>query len=75
MFLGQGHLRRAVVENLRHYNAESQHQGIGNEPIAGLPRIGTDNVIVTEGLGGMLRHYARADREETGQRQARKGSN
>ncbi len=40
VLLGEGHLRRAVGEHVQHYNAERPHQGIGNEPIAGPPRIG-----------------------------------
>ena len=60
VLLGTGHLRRAVDDYVRHYNAERPHQGIGNRLIAGLPALGTGDVVTHERLGGLLRHYERA---------------
>ena len=60
VLLGTGHLRRAVDEYVRHYNAERPHQGIGNRPIAGQPAAGKGDAVTHERLGGLLRHHERA---------------
>ena len=59
--LGEGHLRRAVGEFVRHYHGERPHQGLGGRLIAaddGLRR--TDGQVkCRERLGGMLNFYYR----------------
>jgi putative transposase len=60
--IGEGHLRRAVREYVKHYHGERNHQGIGNCLIDSsrneLPRNGT--IECRERLGGLLRYYRRA---------------
>ncbi len=57
--LGERHLKLAIKENVEHYNAERNHQGIGNRLIR--PKIlSLDGEISwTERLGGMLKYYSR----------------
>ena len=59
--LGERHLQRLVQEYVAHYNAERNHQGIGNrlieEPEGGLPRDGP--IQCRNRLGGMLNYYYR----------------
>jgi hypothetical protein len=46
---------------MRHYHAERNHQGLGNELIAGAPTPANTNGRVErrERLGGVLNFYAR----------------
>ncbi|MCP5041471.1 MAG: transposase family protein [bacterium] len=53
-------LERSVNESVTHYNLERPHQGVGNELIAGSKDSGNGEVIVSERLGGLLKHYHRA---------------
>ena len=58
--LGEGHLRVAVREFVRHYHEERPHQGLDNELIA--PKttvIGTGQMKCRERLGGLLKFYYR----------------
>ncbi len=59
--LGERHLRKLVYEYVAHYNAERNHQGLGNrlieEPPGGLPRDGP--IQCRKRLGGMLNYYYR----------------
>jgi transposase InsO family protein len=57
---GQGHLERVLSSYVDHYHAERPHQGLGNELIAGEPSSGNGDVVSTERLGGLLRHYHRS---------------
>jgi hypothetical protein len=60
--LGESHLRRSVSEYMRHYHAERNHQGIGNQLIDGAPRPANTNGAISrrERLGGLLNFYTRA---------------
>ena len=62
IFFGERSLRRAVDQFIAHYHAERNHQGLGNELIAGEDSVGwTEGEIVChERLGGLLRYYHRA---------------
>ena len=58
--LGEGHLRAALREFVRHDHEERPHQGLGNERIA--PKttlIGTGPVRCRDRLGGVLKFYYR----------------
>ena len=62
ILFGEASLRRALREYGIHFHAERPHQGLGNEIIAhgqsnGSP---TGEVVESERLGGLLRHYHRA---------------
>ena len=59
--LGERHFRRALAEYMVHYNRERNHQGLGNNLIAGVraePTCGS--VRRTQRLGGLLNYYYRA---------------
>ena len=59
--LGEGHLRVALRQFVRHYHEERPHQGLGNERIAPQTTlIGTGQVRCRERLGGVLKFYYRA---------------
>jgi transposase InsO family protein len=59
--LGEGHLRAALREFVRHYHDERPHQGFGNERIAAQTTlIGTGPVRCRKRLGGVLKFYYRA---------------
>jgi hypothetical protein len=60
ILFGEGHLRRALDEYLVHYNAERNHQGIGNELIEGGAANDSGVIECTERLGGLLEFYRRA---------------
>lgn len=59
--LGEDHLRTAVYEYVRHYNAERNHQGLGNELITPLEREidPSSPVNCRTRLGGLLNYYYR----------------
>ena len=58
---GEHHLRRMLTEFIEHYHRERNHQGLGNELIAGVPRPGrTSSVRRRQRLGGLLNYYYRA---------------
>ena len=59
VMLGEGHLRRAVASYMEHYHLERCHQGIGNRPIEGVPKLASGPVERKERLGGILSHYYR----------------
>ena len=57
-----GHiLRRAILEYMKHYHAERNHQGLENALTAGNPEAaaGTGAVVRRERLGGLLNFYYR----------------
>ena len=55
----EGHLRRAIDSYLAHYNAERNHQGLGNELIDGAKMTGNGDVVCDKRLGGLLKYYRR----------------
>ena len=61
ILFGEGSLRRALREYGAHFHQERPHQGLGNDLIAPTLTSGSpnDNVVETERLGGLLRHYSR----------------
>jgi len=61
IFFGADSLRRALGEHRRHYNAERNHQGVGNELIAPVDAVGVSvgRVERRKRLGGMLNFYYR----------------
>lgn len=59
VILGERHLRRAIASYVEHYHTERCHQGIGNRPIAGVPKLASGPVARRERLGGILSHYYR----------------
>src|SRR5258705_4359564 len=61
IFIGPASLRRAVSEFLKHYQAERNHQGLGNRLLRGRPAPVDDhgNVQCRERLGGMINFYYR----------------
>ncbi|MCP5043553.1 MAG: transposase, partial [bacterium] len=60
ILFGCAHLERRLRKCAAHYNLERPHQGIGNRLIAGSKDSGNGEVIVSERLGGLLKHYHRA---------------
>lgn len=60
ILFGEGHLRRVIGEYLLHYNHERNHQGIGNELIAGKELAGDGPIECRERIGGLLKYYRRA---------------
>ena len=59
VLMGERHLRRAVGSYVEHYHLERPHQGIGNLPIEGVPKLSERVVQRHERLGGILSHYYR----------------
>jgi transposase InsO family protein len=58
--LGEGHLRRAVVEYVEHYHLERNHQGLGNELLhPAKPQRPDGPIQRRERLGGLLSFYHR----------------
>ena len=62
IFLGERSLKRAIAQFITHYHTERNHQGIGNELIAGEEFVGQakGEIVCNERLGGLLRYYRRA---------------
>jgi transposase InsO family protein len=61
VIFGERNLYRALDEYTKHYHAERNHQGIGNELIGGAPASdGGGEVVRDERLGGLLSYYRRA---------------
>ena len=62
IFLGERSLRRGIDQFITHYHTERNHQGIGNELIAGEDPVGQTKgeIVCNERLGGLLRYYRRA---------------
>ena len=59
--IGERHFRGAVAEYVEHYHSERNHQGLGNQLIAGTPVINiASRVRRRSRLGGLLNFYARA---------------
>ena len=61
VLMGERHLRRAIGSYVEHYHLERPHQGIGNQPIEGVPKPTSGGMIRHERLGGLLSHYYRHD--------------
>jgi putative transposase len=60
VLLGEGHLRAAVDQFVRHYHEERPHQGLGNEFIAPqATKIATGPLKCRQRLGGLLKFYYR----------------
>ncbi len=59
VMLSERHLRRAIANYVEHYHVERCHQGIGNRPIEGVPKLASGPVARHERLGGILSHYYR----------------
>ena len=61
IFIGSGSLRHALAEFTAHYNAERNHQGIGNVLIEPADAVGgaTGRVVNRRRLGGLLSYYHR----------------
>jgi hypothetical protein len=61
VFFGAASLRRALAEFVGHYNAERNHQGIGNELIAPRHPVGSPvgRLCRRQRLGGMFNYYFR----------------
>jgi len=60
VLLGEGHLRAAVDEFVRHYHEERPHQGLGNEFIAPqATKIATGPLKCRQRLRGLLKFYYR----------------
>jgi hypothetical protein len=58
--MGERHLRRTIAEFVVHYHAERNHQGLGNELIAGAPPLEGPRIRRRQRLGGLLNYYCRA---------------
>jgi putative transposase len=63
---GEAHLRHICTEYVAFYNQVRPHQGVGNEPLGGLPpgdhlreALSLVEVQCQERLGGLLNHYSR----------------
>ena len=59
VLIGERHLRRAIGNYVEHYHLERCHQGLGNRPIAEVPKPSEGAVLRHERLGGFLSHYYR----------------
>jgi transposase InsO family protein len=59
VLIGERHLRKAVGTYVEHYHLERPHQGLGNRPIEGVPKLYAGVVLRRERLGGILSHYYR----------------
>ncbi len=59
ILFGEGNLRRVIDQYVEHYHGERNHQGIGNELIAGKPGL-MGELACCERLGGLLKYYHRA---------------
>lgn len=61
VLFGEASLRNAVRENLEHYHAERNHQGLSNELLKPDVNVGrpVGKLQQSERLGGMLRYYDR----------------
>jgi len=61
IFFGEASLRRAIVEFIRHYNSERNHQGLANQIIRPeFPRLPVEGqVCCRKRLGGLLHYYYR----------------
>ncbi len=57
---GSRSLERSVSQYTAHYNVERLHQGIGNELIEQTEDSNTGEVITSERLVGLLKHYHRS---------------
>ena len=60
ILFGEGHLRRAIDEYLKHYHRERNHQGLGNRLIVPGDANEAGEIVCNERLGGMLKFYSRA---------------
>ena len=61
IFFGEGMLRNAICEYLRHYHEERNHQGLANKIIQPGDDVGSRDgeIQCRERLGGLLRYYCR----------------
>ena len=61
VFFGERSLQVAAAEFLSHFQAERNHQGLGNRLIAPGEEVGrtAGDVAFRERIGGMLRYYYR----------------
>jgi len=60
---GENHMQHLVYEYVDWYNTVRPHQGLGNQPLRGLPPLRqlqplhTNNIQIKSRLGGLLKHY------------------
>jgi putative transposase len=61
IFIGEAMLRRSVLEFVRHYHGERNHQGLDNRLIEAGEEVGPSvgEIQCRERLGGLLRYYYR----------------
>jgi putative transposase len=61
IFFGEAMLRRSVLEFVRHYHGERNHQGLDNRLIEPATEVGqrAGDIQRRERLGGLLRYYYR----------------
>ena len=60
IIFGERSLRHALQEFVVHYHQERNHQGVGNDLIAPIPRASGRRIRCHERLGGLLRYYYQA---------------
>ena len=63
ILFGEGSLKRALAEFVKHYHAERPHQGKGNVilfPAENPSKAAGQRVLCRDRLGGLLRYYCRA---------------
>jgi putative transposase len=62
ILFSEAQLRRACTEFVAHYHTQRPHQGLDNRLIdsTGVAANGDGEVVCTERLGGLLKHYRRA---------------
>ena len=56
---GEDHLRHILREYETHYNEERPHQALGNEPLKKGEAQTAGEIVCSERLGGLLKHYHR----------------
>lgn len=59
ILVGSRSLDRTIAEFVAHYHDERPHQGLDNDRIRGSVSTGDGEVVVSERLGGVLKHYRR----------------
>jgi putative transposase len=56
---GKEHFDHVATEYLAYYYAERPHQGKGNEPLIPSTAVADGDIVCSERLDGLLRHYYR----------------
>jgi len=62
ILVGQASLRRALGDDMTHFQEERNHQGLGNRWVRGKPQTAANDAAIHRRmrLGGMLSYYHRA---------------